>query len=178
MFTNYQMNRVINNVPGCSYKQRVGRAALNLPENKWPGGLVTYELTNEIPEDEKVKIRNALQQLQTKVNSCIRFKETTSEYRILVKRHQDSHMSSSYVGYLATQFKASGGQELKLGSLNDEGTIWHEFLHAVGLEHTMAREDRDNYVEILWDNVLQGNMVQKHYRQALLRRNIILSFIL
>ena len=64
--------------------------------------------------------------------------------------------SSSYVGYSVHEspFRSSGVQPLELGSF-EEGTIWHEFLHAVGLEHTMAREDRDNYVKILWENVIQ-----------------------
>ena len=156
MFTKDQMNRVINNVPGCSNKRRGGRAAKNKQEYKWPGGLVTYEFSSKILEGEKAKIRNALQQLQAKLDSCIRFQETTSGTRILVKNSGKPCCSSSYVGYSVHEspFKSSGVQPLELGSF-EEGTIWHEFLHAVGLEHTMAREDRDNYVKILWENVIQ-----------------------
>ena len=157
MFTKDQMNRVINNVPGCSNKRRGGRAAKNKQEYKWPGGLVTYEFSSEICEGEKAKIRNALQQLQAKLDSCVRFQETASGNRILVKNSGKPCCSSSYVGYSVheSRFKSSGVQPLELGSF-EEGTIWHEFLHAVGLEHTMAREDRDNYVKILWENVIQG----------------------
>ena len=38
----------------------------------------------------------------------------------------------------------------------DPGTIEHEFLHALGLSHTQNRFDRDNYVQIVWQNVQGG----------------------
>ena len=38
-------------------------------------------------------------------------------------------------------------------------TIQHEFLHALGAYHVQSRPDRDNYVEIKWDNIKES---QKH----------------
>ena len=35
-------------------------------------------------------------------------------------------------------------------------TIMHEFMHALGLFHMQSRPDRDQYVEIKWDNIQQG----------------------
>ena len=35
-------------------------------------------------------------------------------------------------------------------------TIMHEFMHALGLYHMQSRPDRDNYVEIKWDNIQSG----------------------
>lgn len=37
--------------------------------------------------------------------------------------------------------------------LRHAGTIQHELLHVLGLLHEQARPDRDNYVQIIWDNV-------------------------
>ena len=40
--------------------------------------------------------------------------------------------------------------------LNLFRTIMHEFMHALGLYHMQSRPDRDNYVEIKWDNIQSG----------------------
>jgi hypothetical protein len=33
----------------------------------------------------------------------------------------------------------------------------HEFLHSLGFVHTQTRPDRDDYVTILWDNIVKGS---------------------
>ena len=38
------------------------------------------------------------------------------------------------------------------------GTILHELMHSVGFHHDHARPDRDNYVEILWDQITPGKI--------------------
>ena len=32
----------------------------------------------------------------------------------------------------------------------------HEFIHAFGVFHTQSRTDRDEFVEIMWDNIQEG----------------------
>ena len=150
---------MMNNVPGCPHKQRGGRASQNLQKRLWPGGLVTYEVSADFGEGEKAMIRNALLQLQTKMDSCIRFKEATTGYRIQVIRSSDPCCSKSYVGYTAPEL-LDGVQLLLLGH-HPNPIIWHEFLHAVGLWHTQTRSDRDNYVKIIWDNIFSQE-VQKN----------------
>ena len=70
----------------------------------------------------------------------------------------------SYQGYQGYQGGIGKYQDLSLASSCwlDPGTIEHEFLHALGAFHTQNRFDRDNYVEIVWQNV-QGGEVNTNF---------------
>lgn len=61
----------------------------------------------------------------------------------------------SYVG------RVGGEQQLSLGLLCatwlDVGPIYHELLHALGFYHEHNRPDRDNHIEVNWDNIAEGS---------------------
>ncbi|XP_037795098.1 zinc metalloproteinase nas-8-like [Penaeus monodon] len=63
--------------------------------------------------------------------------------------------------------RVGGPQPLSLGFFCvrwwDQGTIYHELLHSLGFFHEHNRPDRDNYVEILWDNISSGQ--DKNFRK-------------
>jgi len=42
------------------------------------------------------------------------------------------------------------------GCLQTTGGIQHELLHVLGLFHEQSRPDRDEYVIVLWDNIIPG----------------------
>lgn len=53
------------------------------------------------------------------------------------------------------------GQELSLGSGCDNvGTAIHEIMHALGFWHEQSRPDRNQYVEVLWENIVEGAQLQ------------------
>lgn len=41
------------------------------------------------------------------------------------------------------------------------GLVLHEFGHAIGYYHEHNRPDRDNTVEIMWDNIVYGELGNK-----------------
>jgi hypothetical protein len=67
---------------------------------------------------------------------------------------------SSHIG------KAGGRQNINLASDCDTGSVIHEIGHAVGAFHEQARVDRDQYVDIFWDNI---DPEQRHNYQTYLQ---------
>ena len=55
---------------------------------------------------------------------------------------------------------AIGGEQiLNLGSgCQYVGLVLHEFGHAIGYYHEHNRPDRDDTLDILWDNIVSGNV--------------------
>ena len=125
---------------------RKGRAALKNVDELWPEGLVKYQLASGIYAESKEVVRNTLRELQSKLGDCIRFQETDRGNRIFV--NWSCNRSWSWYGYQGNVQNL----DLKNGHFTP-GIIQHEFLHAIGLLHTQARMDRDNFVQIFWENI-------------------------
>lgn len=59
----------------------------------------------------------------------------------------------SYVGKVLVN-----GQELSIGAFCDHiAIVEHEILHALGFFHEQSRHDRDDYVEIVFENIQSGS---------------------
>ena len=54
-------------------------------------------------------------------------------------------------------YKRPGAQEISLanGCLM-HSTIMHEVLHSLGFWHEQSRPDRDQFIEIFWENIQDG----------------------
>ena len=65
------------------------------------------------------------------------------------------HRCWSYLGRIGS------GQILSLVKPQciDKGTVIHELLHALGFWHEHSRPDRDEHIQVIWNNIIStGNI--------------------
>ncbi|XP_027143027.1 meprin A subunit beta-like [Larimichthys crocea] len=133
----------------------IQRSAINTESRLWSDG-VPYVLDKSLEMNAKGIILRAFEQFGLK--SCIAFRPRDSEtYYISV---QKSGGCFSYVGKVIPN-----GQPLSIGRFCDEiSTVEHEFLHALGFYHEQSRYDRDNFLTIAFENIIEG--VKNNFRKV------------
>ena len=116
--------------------------------------------TQDFSEAEYQEIVNSMNALSSYVDQCIEFFDDTieqsypSKYLLIRNTNEEGVYEDgcwSYVGFV----NPVTFQNLNLGAgCVTRDTIQHEVLHALGFLHEQSRPDRDEHVDILWDNIL------------------------
>jgi len=130
------------------------RQAIPSATARWGNKMMPYAFDNSVSYSNKVKINQALKELNNALSGCIKVQQIKLGY------------SGNYV-HVTTQPKGCyayvgninrGAQELNLqdGGCFSSSTIIHEFVHALGAFHVHSRDDRDKYVSINWSNIQQS----------------------
>ncbi len=144
-------HRSLNIYQNSRWKERSEGRAL-IPYSFSRGGLSSTE---------RSQVRNALDDLERQTG-CLRFFERTNEqHYIEVLRDRNSGCSSA-LG------KTGGPQNLNLasGGCFSHGIIQHEFLHALGFHHEQTRPDRDSFVTINYDNIVDEDRYKHNFTPA------------
>ncbi|MEZ4883617.1 MAG: M12 family metallopeptidase [Chitinophagales bacterium] len=107
---------------------------------RWEDGIMPYVLSPSHPR--KTEILQAIDHINKKTKICM--VERTNE------RDYVNFLSGSgcwsYVG------RQTFEQAINIGNCS-LGSIIHEICHAAGLYHEQSRSDRDQFIEIKWDNI-------------------------
>jgi len=122
---------------------------------RWPDGRVPYTFANDWGSEAnnaemRSRILQAIAHWEEHTN-IVFYYDPGGPNKLVFK---NSEGCSSMVGRRDDLFKESQDVNLNMGC--DLSAVIHEIGHAVGLYHEQSREDRDNFVEVLWDNIESG----------------------
>ncbi|VEN61050.1 unnamed protein product [Callosobruchus maculatus] len=128
------------------------RNGLTSSKYRWPNGVLPYVIKGNYTVNETEVIKKAVE-LYHKY-TCLTFREklpSDEDYFAIV---------SSDIGCWSNIGRQGGMQVVNLQApdcVRKVGTAAHEFMHIAGFVHELSRYDRDEYVEINWDNVREDH---------------------
>jgi astacin len=124
---------------------------------RWPGGVVPYVIDGAVPNTKR--ITDAITMIET----------TTGGVTIVPRNGQADYVKFITSDGCSSEVGRQGGEQaIELADDCSTGNTAHEMMHALGMFHEQTRCDRDEFVEILFDNVEDGkaNNFQKHCDDA------------
>ncbi|MGZ4966574.1 MAG: M12 family metallopeptidase [Chthoniobacterales bacterium] len=112
----------------------------------WPGGVIPYVFDGNVSAKHQKAFLDGAAEWSTVANLTFVVRTTESDY-VLVQ--EGTGENSSAVGKL-------GGEQLLTVSAWVRDIICHELGHTIGLVHEHQRSDRDDFVNILTQNIQPG----------------------
>ena len=121
--------------------------------SRWPDGKIIYQAPT-ITENSLTQVQRIAEAIEHWTdNSRLEFIERTSENADQYNNYivfTDSGGCGSFVGMIG------GEQEIFLSDNCSVGSVIHEIGHAIGLFHEHTRPDRDSFVAVDFDAIIDG----------------------
>jgi hypothetical protein len=113
----------------------------------WPSSEIPFGYSEGMPEKLKSVISEAILYMNTQ--TVMNFFPADPDYDedVIVFKLREGAPCSSYLG------RVGGLQPIYLNSKCSAQDVLHEILHALAFVHEQQREDRDNYIDVLWENI-------------------------
>ncbi|ALC39807.1 CG15255 [Drosophila busckii] len=131
-----------------------GRNGLLDMSKRWPSNLVIYKISEDFDAAHQAAIRQAIETIEEK--TCVRFRPATAADVAFVSITAQSGGCYTTVGYTGK----SQVMNLEIYPLGEgcfrPGTILHELMHALGFYHQQSSAIRDDYVQVVQENIVPG----------------------
>ena len=117
----------------------------------WPAGVIPYRVDETLPDASIAAINSAI--LRWNMVPGISLRPVDNNEALAAFSTRD------VVEFVAGEFCASwvgrrgGTQKLWVSPQCAAGGVMHEIGHLIGFEHEHTRNDRDQYIQIHWDNI-------------------------
>jgi uncharacterized protein (TIGR02145 family) len=121
------------------------RGAVYAEGDLWPNNTVYYTINSNLPDKERVT--QAIEYYHTYTNLTFIERTNQSNYIDFI---YDANGCSSYLGMIG------GRQPIRLANWGTKGNVIHEIGHAIGLLHEHSKVGRDQYVNIIEENIQNG----------------------
>jgi astacin len=124
---------------------------------RWNNGIVPFVILPGFTGAEKQIIISAMNDIAQSTHVCFQPRQNQAHY---IKFKKVTVEQLGYSGGRSKlgkwcDFTNCDGQEIELSNINAR-IVRHETLHALGVHHEHSREDRNEFVDILWNNIEPG----------------------